>query len=240
MSITYLQTGHMVDYTPSGAVTAGDSHIAGEMLEVAHSDIAASTLGAMSVAEYVYTITKETTTDVFTRGQLIYLDSTGLLATGTATGSYFGICTKASGATETTVEVKKDFNRRPGVQVASKSFVVGDMTNNAGTATGYIDMDPLPANALILGWKQVTTVGFTGDTTAVTMLGISGDTDAFSSVTTGSCLAAGTVGSQSKDGVSSFRTAATTPRITITGGADFTNITAGTATMYVYYLICGD
>jgi predicted RecA/RadA family phage recombinase len=245
MSLTFEQNGSMIDYTPGSAVDAGDAvALGGGLLGIAHLDIAASDLGAVAVDEYAYYVTKETTTDVMTVGQLIYLDSTLLLATATPTATFLGVCVKASGATDTTVLVKKAPAgvAKPGLQVASKVVTRATMTDNAGTATGYIDMasGAIPANSLIVGWKLVTTTAFIGDVSAVAEVGISGDTDAFSSVTMGSCFTTGTIGSQAKDGVAAFRAAATTPRLTITGNADFTSISAGEAILYVYYFIFGD
>jgi hypothetical protein len=116
----------------------------------------------------------------------------------------------------------------------SRTFAFGDMTDNTD-ATGYIDIvTQIPAGALVLGWKVVTTTGFTGDTTAVVSVGKSGALTCFSTTTNGSVAAAGTVGSASVL-ATSFCAAATTVRVTITGGADFTSISAGAATVTVFY-----
>ena len=122
------------------------------------------------------------------------------------------------------------------VRSIEKIFSRANMTDNAGTATGYIDfVEQIPANSLVVGWKCVTSLGFTGDTTAVIQVGKSGALTVYSTTTTGSVLAAGTVGSASVL-ATSFEAAAVTPRVTITGGADFTSITAGTATVTLYYI----
>ena len=116
----------------------------------------------------------------------------------------------------------------------SKTFSVADMTDNTNT-TGYIDFtSQLPAGCVVLGWKCVTAAGFSGDTTATIQVGKSGAVGAYSTVTSGSCLTAVTVGSASVL-ATSFEAAAVAPRVTITGGADFTSISAGTATVTVFY-----
>lgn len=116
----------------------------------------------------------------------------------------------------------------------SKAFAFGDMTDNLNT-TGYIDFtSTIPAGSVVLGWKAVTTTGFTGDTTATIQVGYAGAVGAFSTVTNGSCAAAGTVGSASVL-ATSFCAAATTARVTITGGADFTSISAGECTVTIFY-----
>lgn len=118
----------------------------------------------------------------------------------------------------------------------SNTILYSAMTDNLNT-TGYKDFTTtVPANSHILGWQAVVATGFTGDTTAVMQVGVSGDLDRFSADTAQSCLAAGTIGSASLaadalDGVS----AVVTPRVTVTGGADFTSISAGSMVVTVYY-----
>ncbi|MBT3201173.1 MAG: hypothetical protein HN350_14825 [Phycisphaerales bacterium] len=110
-----------------------------------------------------------------------------------------------------------------------------DFTDN-GDATGYIDFttDDIPAGSIVTGWKAVPTAGFTGDTTAVIEVGTAADPDAFSADTSQSVLAAATVGSGAAPDTA-FVGAATTPRVTVTGAADFTSISAGSMTVTVYY-----
>ena len=130
-----------------------------------------------------------------------------------------------------------------GLASAIKSISSGvldhaSFTDNTGTATGYIDITPqLPAGAIPVGWKAVVTEGFAGDTTAVIQVGIAGDVDRFSADTTGSVLATGTVGSKviAADGCKSIA-AATTVRVTVTGGADWGSITAGKVAVELFYV----
>lgn len=126
------------------------------------------------------------------------------------------------------------------LQALSEAFVIGDFTDNTD-ATGYVDMaTTIPAGSMILGWKAVTATGFTGDTTAVIQVGIAGDLDRFSADTSGSVLAAGTVGSLAiaADALKGL-SAVVTPRITVTGASDFGLIAAGATTVSVYYLPMG-
>jgi hypothetical protein len=130
-----------------------------------------------------------------------------------------------------------------GVQSVSKVIAVASMTDNTNT-TGYIDFagSALPASSLVLGWKCVTTAGFAGDTTATIQVGIAGTLDLYSAVTTGSVFAPGTVGSVVKTTGVYFQAAAATPRVTITGSADFTSIVTnglGAATVTMYYVPLG-
>ncbi len=124
------------------------------------------------------------------------------------------------------------------IGVISETVAFGDFTDNEDT-TGYVDLsDQLPAGAVPLAWKAVVTTGFTGDTSAVLQAGVSGDLDRFSAVTDQSVLAAGTVGasalgrSDALDGIA----AAQTVRLTVTGAADFSSISAGEMIYSLYYL----
>lgn len=124
------------------------------------------------------------------------------------------------------------------IGVISETVAIGDFTDNEDT-TGYVDLsEQLPAGAIPLGWKAVVSTGFTGDTSAVLQAGVSGDLDRFSAVTDQSVLAAGTVGASSLgqsdvlDGIGGAQSI----RLTVTGAADFSSISAGELTFYQYYL----
>jgi hypothetical protein len=124
-------------------------------------------------------------------------------------------------------------------KLSSQTLAIANFTDNAGTATGYIDFTTgqIPSGAIVLGWKATTTTGFTGDTTATVIVGVSGDTDAFSADATQSVLAAGTTGSASLAATGALPIAtAQTPRVTVTGGSDFTSISAGSMSVDIYYL----
>ena len=120
-------------------------------------------------------------------------------------------------------------------KLVSQTLDFGDFTDN-GDDSGYIDFTTgsIPAASIVVGWKAVVAAGFTGDTTAVIEVGKSGDTDAYSADAAQSVLAAATVGSAAKETVA-FVAASTTPRVTVTGGADFGSISAGSMTVTLYY-----
>jgi len=123
----------------------------------------------------------------------------------------------------------------PAVRTLSESVAFGSFTDGGGTS-GYIDLGSnIPAQCIVLGWKANVTTGFTGDTTAVVMVGKSGDTDCFSADTAQSALGVAKVGSNAL-AAASYTAAATTPRVTVTGGADFTSISAGVMVVTIYYM----
>lgn len=131
------------------------------------------------------------------------------------------------------------------VKSISKVCSVGDFTDGTGTS-GYVDFpaSSLPADCIVLGWKAVTTAAgaWDDDTTAVMTVGISGATDKFSGGGAASVAAAGTTGDVGKLATNAplvFNDAAATPRVTVTGGSDFTKfVTAGTpsTTVSIYYI----
>ncbi|MEE9451091.1 MAG: DUF2190 family protein [Ignavibacteriaceae bacterium] len=123
----------------------------------------------------------------------------------------------------------------PRVSVTSQSVAFGDFTDV--DTTGYVDLDTdMPAGAIPIGCKFVVSTGFTGDTTAIVQAGIAGTLDMFTENTDQSVLAAATVGSTPTPDCADGMNAAKTIRVTVTGGADFTSISAGVMVVYVYYL----
>ena len=172
----------------------------------------------------------DTTTilDTKTDGQILVGDGTDLVSvpvSGDATLTNDGALTLAV----------------PKVSVISKVCAIEDFTDNTD-ATGYIDFtaDSLPIGAIPIGWKSIVTGGFSGDNSATIQVGVDGDLDRFSIDTTKSVFSTGTVGSfivpaDACDGID----IATTPRVTVTGGADFSSIVTdgnGAMTVYLYYI----
>lgn len=171
-------------------------------------------------------------------------DGTGFLSKKVS-GYFAGLAleTVSSGSTATievlngvAVGVGLGDQTLPRVNQISESVAFGDFTDNTD-ATGFVDLTPtLPAGAIPLGFKAVVSTGFTGDTTAVISVGIAGDLDRFSLNTDQSVLAAASVGSlPATDGADGLN-AASTVRVTVTGGADFTSIAAGVMVVHIYYL----
>jgi predicted RecA/RadA family phage recombinase len=97
----------MVDYTPSGAVSAGDVILANGVLGIAHSDIAAGVLGALSYANgnAVYTFVKDAST--FAVNDVAYWDNSAKKATSTSSGNTFlGICKTAAATGVGSVDIQ--------------------------------------------------------------------------------------------------------------------------------------
>ena len=168
-------------------------------------------------------------------GEFIQLDDLNLAADEciVVKSSVAGVTVRVSGTEQDAAN--------PAAQVqtlVSQALAFGAFTDVEDT-TGYIDFTTgnLPAGAIVLGWKAVVSAGFTGDTTAVMQVGIAGDLDAFSADTAQSCLDAATVGSAALAAAAAASLAAVaTPRVTVTGGAAFASISAGSMVVTIYYL----
>lgn len=119
-----------------------------------------------------------------------------------------------------------------------ESVAVANFTDGGGTS-GFIDLTgKLPAGAIVQGWDFDCTGAFKADTSAVIEVGVSGTVAKFSADAAQSVFAAGRVGSASL-AASSFQATEVSPRITVTGGADFTSIKTdgtGAGTITIYYI----
>lgn len=119
-----------------------------------------------------------------------------------------------------------EFDSELQVQCLSETVIKSEMTDGGGTS-GYKDFaTQIPAGALVLGVQYDVKTGFTNDTTAVAQTGKSGSTACFSADTSQSVLAAGVKGSAAPV-ATQYVVSATTVRVTVTGGADFTSIASG-------------
>ena len=126
-----------------------------------------------------------------------------------------------------------------GLGLIEQTIGYAEFTDNTDT-TGYKDLaEQLPPGALPIGWRCRVTTGFSGDTTAVVQVGVSGDLDQYSADVTQSVLTSGTlvgalaIAADSGDDMNT----GVTIRVTVTGGADFTSINAGSMTVSVWYFI---
>lgn len=104
MSATFRNDGKAIDYTPGTAKTAGDVVIAGKLIGVVKSDIAANELGSLHVCGE-YDVTKKAG-DVVAVGDLIYYDDGVPEATiSVIAGKLMGRATQAAAGGDATVRV---------------------------------------------------------------------------------------------------------------------------------------
>lgn len=129
-----------------------------------------------------------------------------------------------------------EFNTELQVQVLAETILRADMTDNTNT-TGYKDFSgSIPKGAIVLGWRASIVTGFSGDTSAAVQVGKSGAVGSLSADTAQSCLTSSTDVGSAAVAATGFMNAATTPRVTVTGAADFTSISAGEMDIRIAYL----
>ena len=142
-------------------------------------------------------------------------------------------------------KVNLDLERGPvgiGIRKVGQWVKFGDFTDG-GSLSGYVDLaKQIPAGSRVLFSKVTVTAGFAGDTSAVMDIGSTSDTDLFS-YTTHNVLAAAANLMEHADvsGAGTtlgpvLITSDTTVRVTVTGNANFTSISAGKAYVEVVYM----
>jgi hypothetical protein len=114
-----------------------------------------------------------------------------------------------------------------------------------GGASGHRDFSqPIPVApptyptryGIILGWRAIVTVGFTGDVAAQVQLGVEGNLGRFSPGSPKSVFAAGTYIVAGDDFDEPEIESTVTPRVTITTDSDFSLVSAGSMSILIYYL----
>tara|TARA_R110002167_G_scaffold61913_4_gene174918 strand:- start:21387 stop:22178 length:792 start_codon:yes stop_codon:yes gene_type:complete len=130
-----------------------------------------------------------------------------------------------------------EFDTNPQFHVLAETLVLADFADV--DATGYADLSTsIPEGSVVLGWQADVITGFSGDTSAAVQVGESGNVDRFSAVTSNRCLTADVVGTvaPSISGDQGYLSAAVTPRVTVTGNADFSSISAGEMDIKILYV----
>lgn len=122
------------------------------------------------------------------------------------------------------------------IGVLTETVSRSQFTDGGGTSGTYQMQGAIPAGAIVLGSKVLVTAGFAGDTSATLQIG-DGSAAARYSTGTPSVFAAAATGIQT--GVPSgdkLVTTANRPTLTVTSAADFTNVSAGTMSVSIYYI----
>lgn len=135
-------------------------------------------------------------------------------------------------ATEAIVEFLVEGKTNYALKSYTQTFTRAQMIDGGSTA-GTLDLSTtIPAGAVFLQSILTSLTGFTGDTSATIIVGVTGgDTDRYS---TGTPSVFTTAAAGIDLGVPSgtkWHTAAAVPTVLITSAADFTNVTAGQATI---------
>lgn len=110
------------------------------------------------------------------------------------------------------------------------------MFTDGGAAVGTYDLlEQIPQGAIVLRAELLDVLAFLGNTSAVVTLGDGTDVDRYNTGTP-SVFTNNAVLDVGVPSGAVVHTAAVTPRVTVTGGSDFTNISAGEMTVRIWYL----
>lgn len=123
-----------------------------------------------------------------------------------------------------------------GLQCITETVARSAFTDGGSTSGTYNLKTQIPANAWALQTVLTDVTGFTGDTSAVIIVGDGTDTDRYNTGTPSVFTTAQAIDLGVPSGTK-IHTAAKTVTITVTSAADFTNVTAGSLTIRLYYLI---
>lgn len=121
--------------------------------------------------------------------------------------------------------------RKISATVARSAF-----TDGGGTSGTYDLTTQIPAGATVIRSAVTAITGFTGNTSATMTIGDGSDVDRYNTSTINVFATAANGADAGEPSGVKYHTAAATVRLTITGGSDFTAISAGSVTVEIYYL----
>lgn len=112
-----------------------------------------------------------------------------------------------------------------------------DFTDGGSTSGTYdITVGTIPAGATFLYAAVTAVTGFAGDTSAVLTIGDGTDVDRYNTSTINVFATAANGVSAGDPSGTRYHTAAATVTLTVTSGADFTSVSAGSLTVELFYL----
>lgn len=123
----------------------------------------------------------------------------------------------------------------PGVEVLTDTCTRATFTDGGSTSGTRVMAGVVPAGAILLGSKVTVNTTFIGDTSAALTIGDGSDTDRYNTSTLDVFTATGLVQSGVPSG-NKLITTANSPTLTVTSNADFTNVSAGSVTVSIYYI----
>lgn len=123
-----------------------------------------------------------------------------------------------------------------GIRSLTETWLRADFTDGGGTSGTRAMTGSIPVGAVLLGSKVLVNLGFTGDSSAALIIGDGSDTDRYNTSTIDVFT---TAASGVQSGIPSGNkliTTANAPTLTITSGSDFTNVSAGSITVSLFYI----
>lgn len=118
----------------------------------------------------------------------------------------------------------------------TETVAFDDFTDGGSTAGTFATSITIPAGATFLYAAVTAVTGFAGDTSAVMTIGDGTDADRYNTSTINVfATAAGGISAGAPSGVV-YHATAKTVTLTVTSGADFTSVSAGSVTIETYHI----
>jgi hypothetical protein len=124
-----------------------------------------------------------------------------------------------------------------GARLASiqQTVALADFTDGGSTSGTVVLRDSIPVGALAVQTLIDDVTGFAGDTSAVMTVGDGTDADRYNTGTPNVFATATAVAAGAVSGTALHTTAVDTVTVTVTSAADFSSVTAGQATITIFY-----
>lgn len=131
---------------------------------------------------------------------------------------------------------QRDDDWSMGLHVLQQRITRADFTDGGGASGTLALTEKIPVGAWVQQSLLLNLTGFTGNTSAVMTIGDGSDPDRYNTGTPSVFTTAGIIDLGVPSGVKAH-TAEATVTVTVTGNSDFTAISAGAATVRIYYLL---
>lgn len=123
-----------------------------------------------------------------------------------------------------------------GLRSLTETWTRADFTDGGAAVGTRVMTGSIPVGAVLLGSKIIPVLGFTGDTSAVVTVGDGSDVDRYHTGTPNVFVTAANGVESGVPSGNKLITTANTPTITITSASDFTNVSAGSITVAIFYI----
>jgi hypothetical protein len=145
------------------------------------------------------------------------------------------VCTDVPGNVWQAVANQPVGTFHPYIGVLTDTMTRASFTDGGGASGTRVMAGVIPVGAILLGSKLTVNTAFIGDTSATMTVGDGSDVDRYNTGTPDVFSGTGLIQTGVPSG-NKLITTANSPTVTVTSNADFTNVTAGSMTLSIYYL----
>ena len=129
-----------------------------------------------------------------------------------------------------------DWGNLGGVHCVAETFTRAQMTDGGSTSGTFVFGETIPVGAVVLRTLIKGVTGFIGDTSATITIGDGSDVDRYNTSTPNVFVTDASVDAGAASGTV-YHDSAATITATITSGSDFTLVTAGRVSIFIFYLL---